>query len=115
MNNAMVDAYRILGSKLYVTTYTEAGIQEAAEPTYVPTSDVMQLIEKNPNVVEEARNGLVRRYLDTYERVRNSNINNSINNNGTEGEENVKTKVEESSANSKEQRKQYLQSLGGDY
>ena len=115
MNNAIVDAYKMAGSKLYVTTYTEAGIQDAATPTYVPTNEVMQLIEKNPNIVEEAKQGLVKNYLDNYERVRNGNINSLINSNGQDGEENVKTKVEESITNSKENRKQYLESLGGGY
>ena len=42
-------------------------------------------------------------------------LNQAISNSGDEGEDNVKTKVEESITNSKENRKQYLQSLGGDY
>lgn len=115
MNNAMVDAWRILGSKLYVTIYTEAGIQETATPTYVPTGAVMELIRTNPNVIQQARNELTERFNNYGERVRNESINPSINNNADEGEENVKTKVEESGASSKEERKQYLQSLGGDY
>lgn len=115
MNNAMVDAYKILGSKLYVTIYTEAGIQDTATPTYVPTRAVKELIERDPNVVQVAREALVSRYDRNMESVRNGAINPSINQNGEEGEENVKTKVEESITNSKEGRKQYLQSLGGDY
>lgn len=115
MNNAIVDAYRILGSKLYVTTYTEAGVQVAATPTYVPTGEVMQLIIDNPNIVQDAKNGLYKRYQDYYGRVRNEVINPSINNNGEEGTENLKTKIEESITTTKENRKQYLESLGGEY
>lgn len=115
MNNAIVDAYRLIGSKLYVTTYTEAGIQDSATPTYVPTADVMKLIDTNPNIVREARNALVDRYNSNAGTVRNEVINPSINNNGEEGEENLKTKVEESITTTKENRKQYLESLGGDY
>lgn len=115
MNNAIVDAYRILGSKLYVTTYTEAGVQTAATPTYVPTGEVMTLIDKNPNIVTEARNALVQRYNNNAGVVRNEVINPSINNNGEEGTENLKTKVEESITTTKENRKQYLDSLGGNY
>lgn len=115
MNNAIVDAYRILGSKLYVTTYTEAGIQSAAIPTYVPTGEVMQLISDNPNIVQTAKNALISRYNANQGTVRNNVINPSINNNGEDGEENLKTKVEESITNSKENRKEYLDSLGGEY
>lgn len=115
MNNAMVDAYRMLGSQLKVVIYTEAGIQNAAIPTYVPTGDVMKLIQSNPNIIDTAKNELIRRYNDNYGTVRNEVINPSINSNGQEGEENLKTKVNESSSTSKDERKQYLQSLGGTY
>ncbi len=115
MNNAIVDSYRMLGSQLKVVTYTEAGIQSAAIPTYVPTIEVMQLIQNNPNIIENAKNELIRRYNDVNKTVRNEVINPLISGNGQEGEENLKTKVNESSADSKEDRKEYLQSLGGDY
>lgn len=116
MNNAIVDAYRILGAKLYVTTYTEAGMQDAAIPTYIPKKEVVDLINNDRNIVQTAMNALAERYNDeNYERVRNSNIDRKILENGEEGEENLKTKVEESITNSKENRKQYLESLGGDY
>lgn len=116
MNNAMVDSYRTPGSKLYVTTYTEAGIQNAATPTYVPTREVMKLIESNPNIIDIAKNTLIKRFNENYENVRNEVINSLINSTDAEQrEENVKTKVEESATNSKENRKQYLDSLGGDY
>ena len=113
MNNAIVDAYRIIGAKLYVTRYTEAGIQSAATPTYVPTQTVMQLINQNPNIVETAKNALIRRYNENNSMIRNEGINSAINSSGQEGEENLKTKIEESITNTKETRKQYLQSLGG--
>ena len=114
MNNAIVEAYKMQGSKLYVTTYTEAGMQNAATPTYIPTGEVMQLINDNPNIVQIAKNTLIARYNANQGNVRNNVINPTINSNGQEGEENLKTKVEESITNSKENRKEYLQSLGGE-
>lgn len=115
MNNAIVDSYKMLGSKLYATIYTEAGVQDAATPTYVPSGEVAELINVNPNIIEEAKNALINRYRNNAQLVRNETINPTINNNGQEGEENLKTKVEESGTNSKEDRKQYLQSLSSDY
>ena len=47
MNNAIVDSARALGSVLKVTIYTEAGTQEAATPTYVPSKEVAELIRNN--------------------------------------------------------------------
>ncbi len=114
MNRAIVDAYKTIGSTLKVVTYTEAGIQDAAEPTYVPTGEVMELINANPNIVQTAKNELVQRYMSSQDRVR-GNINSAINSSGEDGEENLKTKVEESITNSKDNRKKYLESLGGDY
>ena len=115
MNNAIVDAYRVLGAKLYVTPYTEAGIQEAATPTYVPTGEVMQLISDNPNIIQDAKNALISRYNANQGTVRNNVINPAINSNGEEGENNLQTKVEESITNTKEERQEYLESLGGEY
>ena len=114
MNSAIVDAYRTIGSTLKVVIYTEAGIQSAATPTYVPTGEVMQLIESNPNIVETYKNALIQRYNENQQRERN-NINSAISSSGDEGESNLKTKVEESITNSKENRKSYLESLGGNY
>lgn len=113
LNNAIVDAYRILGSKLYVTTYTEAGIQKAAEPTYVATREVMALIDTNPNIVQTARDELVNRYTNQAGIVRNGAIDSALNNSGEEGEENLKAQVQESITNSKDNRKAYLDSLAG--
>ena len=58
MNSAIVDAYKSIGSTLKVVTYTEAGMQDAAIPTYVPTGDVMQLINSDPNIIQKAKNAL---------------------------------------------------------
>ena len=113
MNNAIVDSARALGSVLKVTIYTEAGMQEAATPTYIPSREVAQLIQNNPNIVQESKNILINRYNSNAD-TRNNALNSAINT-GEEGEENLKTKVQESITNSKENRQKYLQSLGGDY
>ena len=113
MNNAIVEAYKINGSQLKATIYTEAGIQNAATPTYVPTGEVMRLINDNPNIIQIAKNSLITRYNQNKETVRDNTINPQINSSGQDGEERLKTKVEESVTNSKDKRKEYLESLGG--
>ena len=72
----------------------------------------MQLINSNPNIVQQAKQELVQRYMTDQERVR-GNINSNISSSGEDGKENLKTKIEESVTNSKENRKKYLESLGG--
>ena len=111
MNNAIVDSARALGSVLKVTIYTEAGTQEAATPTYVPSKEVAELIRNNPNIVEKSKVTLINRY-NSNASTRNDALNPAINT-GDEGEENLKTKVQESVTNSKQNRQKYLQSLGG--
>ena len=74
----------------------------------------MQLINSDPNIVQKAKNALVQRYNSTQDNVRTP-INSAINSSGEDGQENLKTKVEESATSSKDNRKKYLDSLGGDY
>ena len=110
MSNAIVEAYRVKGTELYATTYSEPGIQEAATPTYLINKDVMAAVEANPNIVTEAKNALYSRY---NVQIRNDYINSVINSAGDQGQTNVETKVEESITNSKSTRKEYLDSLSG--
>ena len=62
LNNAIVESYQATGSKLYAITYVEAGMQESAIPTYPANTAVMSLIERDPNILQEARNALYARY-----------------------------------------------------
>ncbi len=64
MNNAIVESYRIIGSKIYAREYAEPGIQAAATPTYPVSAAVLQLIQYSPNIVEEARVALYNRYFE---------------------------------------------------
>ena len=51
MSAAIVDAYKISGSKLYATKYTDPGLQAVATATYIPSNDTINLIDKD-KVVE---------------------------------------------------------------
>ena len=69
MNNAIVESYILPGSKLYAIQYVEAGMQEASVPTYHVGKEVKELMDRNPNVTQEARDALARIYngdLRTY-------------------------------------------------
>lgn len=115
MNNAIVEAYKIDGATLRAVTYTEAGVQDKATPTYIPSADVMELINRNPNIVQTARDALVRRYNgdngDNGSKVRNA-VNSAVNNSQSAAD-GINSKVDESVTNSKENRKKYLDSLSG--
>ena len=109
MSNAIVEAYMVNGSKLYAAKYTDAGNQEASQPTYPVNGEVAKLVENDPNIVTEALNALRARY---NREVRENYINSTIGSQ-EDAKENEKTKMQESITNSQTSREQYLQSLGG--
>lgn len=114
LSSAIVDAFRINGSKLYVTKYTEAGMQQAATPTYVVTSETAALLNSDPNILEKAKTALIERYKNIGSSdIRNNYINSAVEAAGEEGETNLQTQMEESITNSQENRKKYLDSLSG--
>lgn len=109
MSCAIVEAYKIEGSKLYVTKYTDAGLQEASTPTYVPNNEVLSLMHSNPNIVNEAKTALAARY-DGLKNLRSDNINSALSK-FDEEEDTITDKVEESITSTIEARQEYLQSL----
>jgi len=55
ISSAIVDAYLIPGTFLYTTKYVESSIQDASIVTYTPSKESMDLIEKSPNILEQAK------------------------------------------------------------
>lgn len=106
LSNAIVDAYKANGAKLYVTRYTEPGTQAAAQTTYPVNREVMALINANPNIIEEAKQALWNRYNAEQ---RNDIINPAVT--GEEADTNLQTKMEESITNSQTRRQEYLEGL----
>ena len=108
---AIVDAYKITGSKLYITKYTDPGIQEAAQVTYPVNRDTFALIQSDPNIVQRAMEELNNRYNNSGTTLRNDYIEPAISNEGDEAQSNVESGMEESITNSQEARQDYLESL----
>ena len=111
MGSAIVEAYRMNGAKLYATRYIEAGMQEAAEVTYIPSDEVIALMSRDPNIVQEAKNKLFTRYNNKDEKniIRNP-INNAKNN--EDALDNLVDGVEKEIQGLKEEREKYLETLG---
>lgn len=113
LSGAIVDSYRMEGSKLYVDKYTDAGMQEAATPTYVISDDVATLLKNDPNILDKAKNALAKRYTsDSSVELRKDYINATINKNDN-ADDDVTTKMQDSIKKSQDSRKQYLDSLSG--
>ncbi len=125
INSAIVEAYQIEGSKLYVTQYVEPGMQEAAKETYVPSNTIRALIERDPNCVEIAKNALYDRlyaknsdgsysgdFLESASQQRQP-INNALNGlDQEEAQDQIIDKVQEEITKTQEERQKYLESLG---
>ena len=111
---AIVESYQIQGSLLYITEYVEPGLQEAATATYLPNDSTINLINRDPNCVAEAKNALFERNNNqsTKNSVRNP-VNNNLNNNAEDAIDNVIDNVEEEIRKTQEERQTYLESLGG--
>lgn len=111
MSCAIVEAAKIKNAKLYATKYVEAGLQEAAKPTYLVNEDVASLIDNDSNVVAEAKKTLVQRYSSNLKEIRNRYINSELTKNKENEENDYQTKLQESITSTKDARQKYLQSL----
>lgn len=107
MSCAIVDAYKITGAKLYATVYTEPGMQNAAETTYLINAETAALIQKDPNVLSEALKELQKRYSGSD---RNMYLDMEILKENNP-DSNYQGKMQESITNTQEQRLEYLESL----
>ncbi len=111
MTNAIVEAYKMPGAKLYATRYVEPGNQADATPTYVPSSTVINLMNTDPNIIQEARQALASRYANLMPR-REQEINGQLNAiDSQDAQSNLESNLEQEITKSKEARKEYLESL----
>ena len=111
MSNAIVEAYKMTGAKLYATTYVEPGNQGSAIPTYMPSAEVINLINSDKNIKEEAKRALAERYTAELRARRENDINSQLNSYRDDAKQNLETGVEQEITNSKEARKEYIDSL----
>ena len=113
---AIVESYKIQGSLLYVSEYVEPGFQDAATVTYLPSDEIINLINRDPNCVDEAKQAIFQRNNDANNKtaVRNP-VNNALNQNAEDAIDNVIDNVEEELQKTQEERQTYLESLGGTY
>ena len=119
MSSAIVEAYGLKGSELYMSKYVEPAMQDAAIPTYVPNAVVTTQIDANgdgkidnPNIVENAKLELAKRYSAAASAARNQHLQQLINDAEVEVYyNNIGTSVEEQIGASITARQKYLESL----
>ena len=110
MSSAIVEAYGLLGSKLYATKYVEAGMQEPSLPTYTPNASVTAQIQSNPNIVSVASEELASRYSESAKKNRNDYLQSLINS-SEDYSSNIQDKADEKITNQSTSRQKYLESL----
>ena len=109
MSSAIIELYQLKAVEMYVSRYTDPGMQAAATPTYPVSAEALNLMDSNPNIVDEAKQAIASRY---NRNLRENYINGQINSvDGDERKSNLESSVEQHITQQKELRQQYLQSL----
>ncbi len=109
MSNAIVETYISPATNLYVTKYVEPGMQDAATVTYIPSNEVINLINQDANIVESAKSALVNRY-NNGTAIRDY-IHTEITKYSEDALDNIETNVIESREKAKEEREIYLNGI----
>lgn len=112
MSEAIVETYMMEGAILYTANYVEPGLQATATPTYIPNESVINLISRNPNVVNDAKTAIYKRYQEDSIGTRNK-ISSEVAANADKAEDNVKSKTTTEVTTTQTQRKAYLDALAG--
>lgn len=107
MSNAIVESYISPASTLYVAKYVEPGTQNAATITYIPSAEVINLINQDSNIVQSAREALVSKYQNSS--LLRGHIQTELNK--YEDEEkltNIEENMQEAREKAKEEREEFL-------
>ncbi len=112
MSNAIIEAYQLEGSMLYVTKYVEPGMQQAATTTFVPKASTQNLMLADPNILQEAKNALFTLYNRNIA-IRQGTLDPLINSyDPDDAQDNIASGVEEEIDRAADERQSYLESLG---
>ena len=111
MNNAIIENYIMVGSKLYVTRYVEPGLQEAATPTYPVSQAVAKARSTNPNILQEAIQAYNDRVAANDPTQDRNYIEQELSKYSPDKKDNVEKGVEESALKALEAREDYIDAL----
>lgn len=106
MSNAMVESYISPASMLYVTKYVEPGMQTAATITYIPSNEVINLINQDANIVSTARDALVAKYSSSA--AIRGNIETELGKYSDNALDNIQAQMLEAREKAREAREEFL-------
>lgn len=67
ISSGIVDAYLVKGAMLYTVSYVD-GNQSPSKVTYTPNREVLDIIDRDPNIIEKASNELARRLRESLDK-----------------------------------------------
>lgn len=114
LNNAIVEAYVMKGANFYATVYQEAGLQEAAKPTYAMSTSVFETFQKNPNLLQEAISEYNSKSTDAEQANRQS-IEKALSQYTADKKQNIEDGVEATKGRQAESRLKYISELDATY
>lgn len=106
MSNVIVESYISPASNLYVTKYVEPGMQTAATITYIPSNEVINLINQDANIVATAREALVAKY--TNGAALRGHMQTELNKYADQAIDNIQAQMEEAREKAKQAREEFL-------
>ena len=118
MSSAIIDAYKMTGSKLYAIKYVEPGMQNSATLTYVPSQETLELLDKDPNILNIAKAELTKYYAanggDGASYVRGRIIQEIDKIDSSTRKSNVESGTSSEISTQRVDRQQYLESVAGE-
>ena len=118
MSSAIIDAYKMSGSKLYAIKYVEPGMQNSATLTYTPSQETLELLDKDPNILNVAKAELTKYYAANggagANYVRGKIVEEINKVNSETRTSNVESSVSSETSTQRVDRQQYLESVAGE-
>lgn len=112
LNSAIVETYIMPGSELYFAVYTSPDNQVEATGTYMPTNEVIALINMDPNIVQTAKEKLVTLYSQAGVQDARVQINDAKNKyEDEEKQANVETGMQQQIQAARQARENYLSEI----
>ena len=108
MSCAIVEAFAVNGTEIYVNIYRDPGMQAAATPTYQLNDQVQRLVSNNPNITDEAKAALFNRYSSEERGKINAHIESA-----EDALDNIEAGIESHITRQKQYKQEYLDALSG--
>lgn len=113
LNSAIVERYILTASELYMARYVEPGLQKAAIYTYMPTNEVLTLMNTDENIVAEAKVALAEQYNKQGIVDVRGQVNSNINQYAEDAKYNIESGIQEQIEAARKAREDYLSELEG--